>query len=186
MSAWKQQHSCIPCHFLTAKNTELQLTFALYFLYVSETNLITLWFCSYLLFVLKDTDFVSFTFSTGSTSQGLFHDPITLDSLPILLSHPSSTLTHLHRHSSSPNAQDYNGTTNNRNIYMFGAFVSISQSSFVSLFCFTVIPMEGNLSNKKNWSLFHYSAINQTSKRNLKADILLRFFVFKKIPWTLS
>lgn len=152
VSAWKQQQSCIPCHFLTANNTKLQLTFALYFLYVSETNLIKLWFYSYFLSVLKDTDFVYFTFSTGSTTQGLFHDPVTLDpwSSYTGFTHCSFVSPLINSETfASPllQPQDYNGTTNNQNIYVFGAFVSISQSSFVSLFCFTVIPMEGNLSN---------------------------------------
>lgn len=66
----------IPCHFLTANTTELQLTFALYFLYLSEMNLIKLWFYSYLLFVLKDTDCVFYLLNGKYNPRAsLFHGP---------------------------------------------------------------------------------------------------------------
>lgn len=179
VSAWKQQQSCIPCHFLTANNTKLQLTFALYFLYVSETNLIKLWFYSYFLFVLKDTDFGYFTFSTGSITQGLFHDPVTLDSLTILLSHPSSTLKHLHPHSSSPKTTMVQPITK-----IFMCLGHLSASLRVLLFHYFVsqlFPWKEIFQTKKTEAYFIILQSTKPVKENWKQINYLELFL-RKFP----
>lgn len=138
---------------LSANNTKLQLTFALYFLYTSETNVLKLWFYSYL---YPEGHRLSLLPSQLKVQPKGFSCIWAKPNNTIQLHWIHSLFSCLTPHQfwniyfpTPPPPMHKTTMVTINNIYMLGALVSICQSSSVSLFCLTVIPMERNLSSEK-------------------------------------
>lgn len=107
------------------------------------------------------------------------HDPVTLDSLTVLLSHPSSTLKHLHPHSSSPKT-----TMVQRITKIFMCLGHLSASLRVLLFHYFVsqlFPWKEIFQTKKTEAYFIILQSTKPVKENWKQINYLELFL-RKFP----
>lgn len=141
-------------------------------------NLIKLWFYSCLLFVLKDTGFVFHLLNCKYNPRAfLAYGPSPITRYTYTGFTYSSVVSPLINSETFPSPLHKTRvlTTHNQSIYMFGAFVSISQSPFVSLFSF---PWKEIPQTKKTEAYFLVLFCNhkETWKQIYYLELFLRKF----------
>lgn len=135
MHGSSSNHACLAIFsLLTTQNSSSLLNCD--FSHLSETNLTKLWFYSYLHFVLKDKLCCFYLKVQPKGLSCIWANPNTTIQLHWIHSLSSCLIPHQFWNICIPTppppmSKTTMVTTNNQNIYMFGAFVSISQSSSV-------------------------------------------------------